>query len=419
MTGETGRNATLVVGGGIVGLSSAYFLARRGEPVVVIDRAPPGGAASSGNAGILALGHPPLPRPGLAAHLSRLLFSPVNPVYVRPRLDPSLPGWLFGFLRACRASRFDRSVRILADLGWPAGETFRELVESEKIACEYQKSGWLEVFRTEQARDEARGFAERLSELGYEIDDLDGEELRDEDPAFSASVIGALHHKDSAFANPGSFMRGLAEAAERRGVTLRSGSPVERLLTSNGEATGVELEDGERVEARRVLLAGGVWSTGLARTAGVRLPMQAGKGYRVELGGLDVRPRTACVLAETFVAVTPLAGGLQLAGTVELSGLGLTMRRRRLEMLRLGAREYLAGIDGARELSAWCGHRPMTADGLPVIGEAPSVRRLYVATGHAMMGFLLGPVTGRLISELMLDGASSFDLTELSPARFT
>ena len=418
MRATKNKIGAVVVGGGVVGLSAAYFLARRGEPVTVLDHAPPGGAASSHNAGLLALGHPPLPRPGLAGQLLRLLFSPTSPLFIAPRLDPSLVPWLVGFLRACRESRFERSVRLLAELGWEAGETFRGLVESEGIECEYEQAGWLEVFRTERAREEARGLADRLRPFGYEIVELPGDELRAKEPAFAPSVLGALHHVDSAFANPGSFMEGLAAAAERHGVRIKRECGVERIVASGGEVAGVELEGGERVDARRVLLAGGVWSTGLARTAGVRVPMQAGKGYRVELGEMNVRPSTACVLAETFVAVTPLSGGLQLAGTVELSGLSLEMRRRRLDMLRKGAREYLSGVDDARELSTWCGHRPMTADGLPVVGPAPGVHGLYVATGHAMMGFLLGPVTGRLVSELMLDDRESFDLSEMSPARF-
>jgi D-amino-acid dehydrogenase len=146
--------------------------------------------------------------------------------------------------------------------------------------------------------------------------------------------------------------------------------------------------------------------------------MQAGKGYHVNLGGTGIRPSTACVLAEVFVAVTPLDGGLRLAGTVELSGLNLRLVERRLDRLESGARSYLRGIVGARVESTWCGLRPMIADGLPVVGWAPGVQGVFVATGHAMLGFQLGPLTGKLACEAVLGDAPSLDVTPFGADRF-
>jgi D-amino-acid dehydrogenase len=146
--------------------------------------------------------------------------------------------------------------------------------------------------------------------------------------------------------------------------------------------------------------------------------MQAGKGYHLNLLGVPRRPVTTCVLGETFVAVTPLDGGLRLAGTVELSGVNLDVTRRRLEALPAGARQYIHGIDEAQVATTWCGLRPMTADGLPAVGWAPRVEGVFIATGHAMMGFLLGPLTGKLASEALLDGKPSLEIAALDPARF-
>jgi D-amino-acid dehydrogenase len=180
----------------------------------------------------------------------------------------------------------------------------------------------------------------------------------------------------------------------------------------------VELGDGRMLQGNRLVLAAGSWTPALARSIGVRVPMQAGKGYHVNLSGLPLRPSTTCVLAETFVAVTPLDGGLRLAGTVELSGVNLQMMRRRLERLGAGAGDYLEGIGEARVDSTWCGLRPLTGDGLPVVGWAPRPEGVYVTTGHAMMGFLLGPLTGKLAAEELLDGAPSLDITALRADRF-
>jgi D-amino-acid dehydrogenase len=263
-----------------------------------------------------------------------------------------------------------------------------------------------------------REVAETLRGFNYRVDELSGDELRAREPAYRDEVHGALHYTDSAFANPGQLVAGLAAVVTRLGVELQSESGVARIRVHDGRFTGVELEDGRVVEGRHLVLAAGSWTTVLARSIGIRVPMQAGKGYHVNLGGIGVRPSTTCVLAETLVAVTPLDGGLRLAGTVELSGLDLTVATHRLEHLRRGARDYIRAIDGARVESTWCGLRPLTADGLPVIGWAPRVGGVYIATGHAMMGFLLGPLSGRLVAESILDGAPSMEIGPMRADRF-
>jgi D-amino-acid dehydrogenase len=322
------------------------------------------------------------------------------------------------FRRACAPGRFDRSMELLAEMGWPAGECVRDLIDGEGIDCEYHRTGWLEVFRSHEGLEEGRKMAERLGRFGYTVNELDGDELREREPAFRDEVIAAMHYVDSGFANPAKLVSGLAGRAEAHGARLRFEAEVDRLHVDDGRFVGASLVDGSRIEADRLVLAAGSWTTELARAIGIRVPMQAGKGYHLNLTGVPRLPGTTCVLAETFVAVTPLDGGLRLAGTVELSGLDLRTTQRRMDMLPVGARDYIRGIDEASVESTWCGLRPLTADGLPAIGWAPGVEGVFIATGHAMMGFLLGPLSGRLACEALLDGKTSFDITPLSPARF-
>jgi D-amino-acid dehydrogenase len=156
----------------------------------------------------------------------------------------------------------------------------------------------------------------------------------------------------------------------------------------------------------------------MARALGVKVPMQAGKGYHVNLTVPEPCVSTACVLNETYVAVTPMNDGLRLAGTVELSGTNLRLRQERIDMLSVGAKNYLRNIDRTRVISTWCGLRPCTADGLPVIDWAPGIQNVFIATGHAKYGFAYGPITGRLISECILDGRPSLDLTPMKADRF-
>lgn len=408
---------TVIVGGGIIGICAAYFLARRGAPVTLFDDGHVRDSASTGNAGLISLGHPPIPRPGMAASAMKWMLDPGSPLYVPPRLDLTLARWLWQFHRACRRSHYARSMQVLGAHGKPAGECIAQLIADESIDCGYAPVGQLEVFGTARGLARGREAAAGFREHGYRTSMLSGNELREREPAFAPSVLGAAHYEDNAFASPGTFVAAMLEAARARGAELRTDTAVRRLTVRDGRCTGVETMDEERVEAGTTILAAGIWSTELARAAGVLIPMQPAKGYHVELTGGPALA-SAGVLTEVFVACTPMDGRLRLAGTLELSGINDRIVAKRVDMLLAGARRYLEGIDAATIGPPWCGLRPCTADGLPIIGWTSRVGRLFVATGHAMMGFTLGPLAGRVASECILDGAPSVDLAAFSVDRF-
>ncbi len=432
----------LIIGGGVIGTSAAYYLAKRGSNVTLLDRGNFDTCCSTGNAGIIALGHPPMPRPGLVGQTMRMLFNPLNPLYIPPRLDRELISWMWRFRKACSSEHFERSMKALAELGFAAGEAFDALIDDENIQCEYHRTGWLDVFGTESRFSQGRAEAELIRSYGYDVHVLSGTELRFREPAFKEGIVGAAHYTDSRFANPGLFLREIAHRARQQGAALRNGVEVRSIERKGDTCIGVVLETGERLSAQTIILAGGIWSSQLARRIGVNIPMQPGKGYHMNVLLPETSPRvsTTSVLAESFVAVTPItplesqvhaapgsngtksqlsrSNALRLAGTVEFSGMNHNLVHSRLDMLRRGAREYLHGIDQAEVHSTWCGLRPCTADGLPVIGWASEVANLYIATGHAMMGFALGPITGRIICESLLEGEPSVDIRAFSPARY-
>jgi D-amino-acid dehydrogenase len=257
-----------------------------------------------------------------------------------------------------------------------------------------------------------------LRTYGYEVDDLSGQELRNREPALRDEVIGGVHYRDGAIADPGRFVTELADCLPEHGVTIKSNLEIKKIHVEDGRFRSVRTAGGDVIEADRLVLAAGVWSAEVARTIGVHIPLQGGKGYHVNLTPPAITPTHGMVCAETYVAVTPMGGKLRLAGTVEFSGINEDLNERRINMLPAGARKYVKGIGTSQSLSTWTGLRPCTADGLPVVGVCPGAEGSFIATGHAMMGFTLGPVTGQLISELMVDGAPSIDIDLLSPERF-
>jgi D-amino-acid dehydrogenase len=414
----TTSDHTIIVGGGIVGVSAAYELAKRGASVTLLDREHFDVNCSTGNAGIIALGHPPMPRPGMTRDTLKMLFDPANPLYIPLRWDPELFRWLWNFRKACTERQFNHSMRVLAELGWLAGECFDQLVDEEQLECDYGRTGWMEVFLTHARFEQGRREAELLREYGYTANEISQEQLREEEPAFLPHVLGGVHYPESRFAQPQRVLSELADRAAKRGAVIRTGANVKRLLVESGRAVGAELETGEQVRGDGVVLAAGIWSSPLARAIGVTIPMQAGKGYHVELTPPSPCITKTCVLAETYIAMNPTGGVLRLAGTVEFSGINHRIVQKRLDMLRFGAAKYLHGIDEQQIVGTWCGLRPCTADGLPAIGWSPQVADLFIATGHAMMGFALGPVTGRFAAEAILDGETSMNLSPFAPGRF-
>ena len=413
------RTHTIVIGAGIIGVSCAYYLAKRGHRVTLIDKGEIGSGASFGPAGIIAVGHPPMPRPGLVRQTLRWMFDGSSPLYVPPRLDLDLWRWLWKFSRACTPKHEAYCMEFLGKLGAQAGACFETIVSEADIPCDYRPCGWLEVFRSEEGQRRGEHDAQLLRRYNFDVDVLSGDEVRDREPMLKPGVVGALHYVQSAIADPHQFLVKLAEQAQRHGARLLVNTELRRIVLSNGRFVGVCTRDTDQIDADTIVLAAGPWTTKLAASIGLDIPMQPGKGYHRNITRPDPCLSTACVLAEGYIAVTPMSGFLRLSGTVEFSGMNHRLVTRRLNMLSNAANVFLEGIDQSQTISEWCGLRPCTADGLPVVGWAPNLQGVFIATGHARMGFTLGPVTGKLVAESILDGTPSIDLTPLRVNRFT
>jgi D-amino-acid dehydrogenase len=419
--GGTRDPAIVVVGAGVIGVCTAWFLARRGARVVLLERAAVAAGASEGNAGTISPGHPPINRPGRFAQALRSLRNPSSPLYVAPRWDPALARWLWSFARHCGAEQVERGMAALAPLGRATPELFDEVIETAGIACDHRKNGYLEVYRTPAGLAAGREEAELIARHGFAPEELRGDALREREPSFGPGVIGGWHHPEGSTVNPRRFVVGLADACRAIGVELRTGTAVTGVRVETGRARGVTVASGEVVAADAVVVATGAYGGGLLGALGHALPVQPAKGYHLDRD--PARPGTpplaaACLFGEGSVFVTPMDGFVRFAGTLEFSGLNHEIRRDRLEQLTRVAARYLEGIGPAEPLDEWVGLRPVTPDGLPAIGGIPGREGLYVATGHGMLGLTLGPVTGRLLAETILDGRASLPLAPFDPRRF-
>lgn len=399
----------IVVGGGVIGVCCAYFLTKGGADVTLVERDEIGHGASFGNAGTIAAGHAPLNKPGRIRRSILELLNPKSPLYIPLRWDPGLLRWLWAFRTFCTNRHLSASMSALAPLGRASLDLFDDLVESEKLDCNYQRRGYYEICRTQEGLAEVTHDAAVMRRHGFHPRVIDGDELRDLEPAILESVIGGVHFPEAATCDPHRFVVQLSDRSVRLGGRVATGRGVLEVLGSENAVTGVRLDDGESLEADAVVLATGSYSGSLTHKFGLRLPIRAGKGYHRDLEQGDGGPllRVACVLAETSVFCTPMSGSTRLAGTLEFSGVNHVRRPKRLEQLSVAAEAYLQGVRDAEIGSEWCGLRPCTPDGIPYVGPVPGQSGLFVATGHAMLGLTLGPVTGKLIAEHVLHGRTS------------
>jgi D-amino-acid dehydrogenase len=312
-------------------------------------------------------------------------------------------------------------MKVLAALGHASRALFDELMQTENLGCWFCRGGYYEIYLTEYGLNSAEKESRMLSRYGFHPEVVSGVELREREPAINDDVVGGIFYPAAATINPYQFVLEMKERAGRHGAKFQNESAVASLQVTDGRIRGVQLQNGESIEADSVVLATGAYAVPLLRNVGIRFPLQAAKGYHCDCetkpGGPPLLSH-ACVLGENMVFCTPMNGFVRFAGTLELSGMNHDIRRPRLEQLTKAAGRYLKTMEGATVKSEWCGLRPCLPDGLPAMGVVSRYPGLFVATGHAMMGLTLGPVTGKLVAECVLDGAPSMDITALRPDRF-
>jgi D-amino-acid dehydrogenase len=407
----------VVVGGGVVGVCAAYYLARRGFGVTLVEKGDIAAGSSYGNAGLIVPSHSiPLAAPGVLRQGLRWMLDPESPFYIRPRPSRDLVRWLLRFRRACTEDHVRRSIPIIRELSRASLDLYRELAALPGLEFGFRQDGVLAVFRTAAGLEHGRHEAAVLEAAGIVAKVVDGEGACVLEPALRRDIAGGVYFPDDAHVTPDRFVRGLARVAEGLGARLLTGTEVLGFTKRGSGITVVETTRGD-LAVDQVVLAAGAWSAGLARGLGLDLPLQAAKGYSITCERPPSGPHIPLLLGETRAAVTPMGDTLRFAGTLEMAGLDLTINRRRVAAIRRAVPQYLAEESyTVREI--WRGLRPCSPDGLPYIGRPARYDNLIVATGHAMIGVSLGPVTGAVVAQLAARETPMLDLAPLRPERF-
>ncbi|MCW3818126.1 FAD-binding oxidoreductase [Micromonospora sp. DR5-3] len=406
-----------VIGAGMVGLATAWFLQERGVQVTVLDRTGVAAGASWGNAGWLTPGiTTPLPEPAVLRYGLRAVLSPSSPVYVPPRADARLLRFLAGFTRHSTAAKWRTAMHAYIPMNRRAFEAFDALAAGGVEAMTHEAKSFIAAYRTEAERSVLLDELAHIHAAGQEIefDVLTGAEAREVEPSLSDTVGAAIRLHGQRFINPGEYVHALADSVRARGASLVTGAAVVGL---HDEGSGVRVVTTAGADERydAVVLATGTWLGELGRRFGVKTVVQAGRGYSFSIP-IEHVPSGPVYFPAQRVACTPLGDRLRVAGMMEFRSAEAPLDRRRILAIAEAARPLLRGADLDARTDEWVGARPCTPDGLPLIGRTRSPR-VFAAGGHGMWGITLGPLTGNLLAEQIITGRQPAELNPFDPLR--
>ena len=413
------KKKVIVVGGGIIGLSTAYYLDLEGHEVSVIDKGNLESGVSHINSGYLTPSHiVPMAAPGVISKGIRWMFNASSPFYIKPRFDSDLISWGLKFMKSCTQDHVRKSMKSILDINLLSKKLYLEMQESKPFDFHLESKGLLMAYKTSNAEQEEAKVAHCAKDLGITVKQFSKEEILKIQPNSPMDVAGAFMYESDAHSTPELFMNNLKKYLKTKGVKFILDTEVRSFQKRGKQIQALNTNTGI-FKADEFVLAAGAWSELILKKLGIRIPVQAGKGY-----SLNVHQTTGVaiptILLEAKVAVTPMDGFTRFGGTMELSGINNRINFNRVASIVKAARDYYPGlvipqvsIDEVKS-----GLRPLSPDGLPFIGRHSSLENMVLATGHSMMGWSLGPATGKLVTELISDCSPALDINPYAVERF-
>ena len=407
-----------IIGAGIVGAATAIWAQRAGLKVTLIDRLEPGEGASYGNGGVLAsCAVVPVPVPGLLRQGPSYLFNPSRPLFLKWSYLPRLAPWLLAYLRRANDRDARATARALTALIADSLADHRALALGTPAAPYLHPCDFVYAYRTR--RDfEADAYTYALKrENGFSWQEFEGAALRQYDPALTGDVsIGAVFGDHGRISDPGAYVKALVAHLVAQGGDFVRGDVTE-ISHKTGRVSGLRV-DGKMMARDAVVLTAGAWSGPLARSLGVRAPVETERGYHIELWNPSIMPESPILFSAGQFVATPMEGRLRLAGIVEFGGLRAQPSRAPFDLLLRQACAAMPGLSWD-EKTEWMGHRPVLPDSLPIIGQSPDIKGAFLGFGHHHVGLTGGARTGRLLAQLVAGQTPNIDMTPYAPGRFS
>ncbi|GHM98734.1 amino acid dehydrogenase [Cytophagales bacterium WSM2-2] len=408
-----------IIGGGIIGLSSAYYLQKAGHEVTVIDQSDLSNGCSYGNAGMIVPSHfIPLAAPGMIAKGIRWMFNSSSPFYVKPQLNWDLIKWGYHFYKHSNKNHVDRSAPALKELSLLSKVMYQQMAKDLPFDFSYLERGLMMLYQTKEVEHEERETAEMANRYGIDARILSPTEVQQLEPEVKVNVRGGVLFPGDAHLTPQVFMNGLLHFLKDK-VHFQTNTEATSFDIANQKIKLLQTDKGA-FQFDKIILAAGSWSGAVAKKLNLNLPMQAGKGYSFTLNDVSKNIRIPSILLEGRVAVTPMGNSLRFGGTMEITGVDHSINMNRVKGIVNTASVFYPElkVESPQQEKIWHGLRPCSPDGMPYIGKTRKLENLILATGHSMLGVSLGPGTGKLISEIIDEKKPDMDLSMFDPDRY-
>ena len=414
-----------IIGGGINGLFSAYYLHQHGYDITIVDQTNLSDSCSHGNAGMIVPSHIiPLASPGMISKGLRWMLSSTSPFYVRPRLNLSLAKWGYLFYKNSTAAHVEKSIPILRDLSLLSKNLYQDFQKQNYFDFGWHERGLLMAYQTTAPAHEEMEGAAIANKAGIKAHVLNAAEVQALEPDTKINVLGGVFYPGDAQVNPNLLVAGLRNYLQSVGVKFFYNTEVIDFEIKNESVIGIITIDKTKssivYRPSSIVISVGAWTEILTKKLGISIPLQGGKGYSMLFDGLGDKIKIPTIMLEARATATPMGSSLRCAGTMEIAGINTTINMNRVQGIVNGVNSFYPELKitlPAKE-KVWSGLRPCSPDGLPYIGRLKNLKNVTIATGHGMMGLSLGPATGKLVSEIIAHQNTSMNLEFLNPERF-
>lgn len=410
----------VIIGGGIIGLSSAYYLVQEGCDVTIVDKTDLSDSCSYGNLGMIVPSHfVPLAAPGIVAQGIRWMFNSKSPFYVKPTLSGQLINWGLKFIKSANESNVKKAEKPLTDINLLSKQLYETLSKEPDFDFAFEKKGIIMYYKTEKVGEEEIHLAEKAKSMGLDVEALSAEQVQQLEPDVKLDVLGGVHYRCDAHLYPNKLNEQLIHYLKEKSVRFITGSAVKQVSRKGNKIISIQAGD-HVLDADVFVMAAGSWMPQLLQMAGLHLPLMPGKGYSFTQKNTSNQLQVPAILCEARVAITPMGKDLRFGGTMEIGAINDKVNMNRVKGIVESVPAYLPGLNlnMPEEKEVWYGFRPCSPDGLPYIGYGAKYDNMLYAGGHAMMGLSLGPATGKLIAELALRKPTTIDIKAFDPARF-
>lgn len=408
----------VIIGGGIIGLCSAYYLQKEGHQVTIVDQSNLDEGASYVNAGYLSPSHLiPLSAPGVMRKGIKWMFNPSSPLYIKPRLDLDFLRWTWAFNKSCTVKHVKKAIPVIKEITLISQDLYRDIRQKENFSFHFEDKGLLMLCKTEKMLEDEVEVARIAKQEGLDVSEISLEELKKLEPNVKLDVKGATYYKCDSHMTPHEFMSDMKLHLKQNGVRFFINEKVEDIELKGNKIISIKTNK-QIITADEFVLSAGSWSNLLSQKLGLKILLQAGKGYRINTKN-PTSITIPAILAEAKVAVTPMNGFTRFAGTMEIAEINHNINKVRVEAISNAATRYYPEIHltTQEKEGVACGLRPVSPDGLPYIGKSSTCKNLTIATGHAMMGLSMGTATGMLVSEIISEKKPSLNLVPFHPDR--